>query len=203
MSSGVLSNLLNCLLCFRRPRLVIAESIHTHTDGKEPLNSKKSVNSLHTSNGDSNQDEKLPEAQISKVLPKVNRALAVVGKGRYEVLESCQFPSLNHESEVIIRTRAVGLNPIDYKSMDFNFCLPEFPWITGREMAGIVENVGSNVVNLKVGQRVWTSKQAISALYGIQSKLLTDDRHILPRPQSRMLPTICDGTSTYRSICPR
>lgn len=59
---------------------------------------------------------------------------------------------------MLIRTCAVGLNPIDWKSVDWNFCLPEYPWVTGREMSGIVEQVGKNVRGLTVGTRVWTSK---------------------------------------------
>lgn len=93
-------------------------------------------------------------------LPPFNTALLVVAKGQYEIRESYPFPSLEHDEEVIIRTRAVGLNPIDWKSVDYGFCLPEFPWITGREMAGIVEKVGAAVTQVKVGQRVWTSKSA-------------------------------------------
>lgn len=90
--------------------------------------------------------------------PRTNPSLLVVAKGRYEINRSCTFPSLSHEGEVIIRSVAVGLNPIDWKSVDYGFCLPEFPWITGREMAGVVEQIGSEVTGLKVGQRVWTSK---------------------------------------------
>lgn len=60
-------------------------------------------------------------------------------------------------NEVIIRTKAVGLNPIDWKSVDYNFCMPSFPWIGGREVAGIVEEVGANVTDVKVGDRVWAS----------------------------------------------
>lgn len=93
-----------------------------------------------------------------RLKPNPNCALVVADKGRYEIHESYPFPALNHEREVIIRTHAVGLNPIDWKSVDYGFCLPEFPWITGREMAGVVEHVGSEVTDFHVGQRVWTSK---------------------------------------------
>lgn len=50
----------------------------------------------------------------------------------------------------------MGLNPIDFKSVDYNFCLPAFPWVTGREMAGVVEEVGAAVTGFVPGDRVWT-----------------------------------------------
>ncbi|KAI4596476.1 hypothetical protein KJ359_005230 [Pestalotiopsis sp. 9143b] len=36
-------------------------------------------------------------------------------------------------------------------------CMPEFPWVNGRELAGVVEAVGSAVSNIGPGDRVWTS----------------------------------------------
>jgi hypothetical protein len=103
--------------------------------------------------------------QYDKV-PKTNAALLVTSKRVYTLTQEYQYPVLAHENEVIIRNRAVGLNPIDWQSVEYQFCLPEFPWITGREMSGIVEAVGKEVVGLKVGDRVWTSKflQAPSVL---------------------------------------
>jgi NADPH:quinone reductase-like Zn-dependent oxidoreductase len=62
----------------------------------------------------------------------------------------------------VISNHATGLNPIDYKSVDYNFCLPEFPWVTGREMAGVVEAVGSAVTDVKVGDHVWTSAYTLT-----------------------------------------
>jgi NADPH:quinone reductase-like Zn-dependent oxidoreductase len=82
----------------------------------------------------------------------------VSAKYKYALVEEHPFPSLETDDEIIISTRAVGLNPIDWKSVDYNFCLPAFPWVTGREMAGIVEAVGANVHDFKVGDRVWTSE---------------------------------------------
>jgi NADPH:quinone reductase-like Zn-dependent oxidoreductase len=57
----------------------------------------------------------------------------------------------------MIKPHAVGLNPIDWKSVSYNFCLPSFPWITGREAAGTVVNVHPSVTHIKEGDRVWTS----------------------------------------------
>ncbi|KAK6401836.1 hypothetical protein LTR95_019138, partial [Oleoguttula sp. CCFEE 5521] len=66
------------------------------------------------------------------------------------------YPSIDNPNEVMIRIKAVGLNPIDWKSVDYNFCMPSFPWIGGREATGVVEAVGSNVHHLTIGDRVWT-----------------------------------------------
>lgn len=99
---------------------------------------------------------RIPEPVLS-IEKKKNRALIVASKGTYDLVHE-EFPEMAHEKEVVIRNMATGLNPIDFKSVDYNFCLPEFPWITGREMAGVVEEMGEGVEGLRVGDRVWTSE---------------------------------------------
>ena len=55
--------------------------------------------------------------------------------------------------DVLVQIRAVGVNPVDVviRSSLFPFC-PPFPIILGIDFAGIVEEVGSNVTTMKVGQ---------------------------------------------------
>lgn len=43
-----------------------------------------------------------------------------------------------------------------FDSILYNFGIPDTPWVLGRDVAGIVEDVGSNVKDLALGQRVWT-----------------------------------------------
>jgi hypothetical protein len=100
-----------------------------------------------------------PPRRVLNERSRSNRALIVASKGTYGFAEH-PFPELEHEREVVIRNHATGLNPIDFKSVDYNFCLPEFPWVTGREMAGTVEHVGREVERegvIRVGDKVWTS----------------------------------------------
>ena len=85
-------------------------------------------------------------------------ALEVVSKGTYRLNKTRPYPELINDDEIVIRNKAVGLNPIDWKSVDYNFCLPAYPWVTGRECSGIVEKIGPSVTRFKVGDRVWTSK---------------------------------------------
>lgn len=64
----------------------------------------------------------------SEPTPRVQKALVVAEKGRYEIRHDFPMPIIG-DDEVMIRSHYVGLNPIDWKSVDFNFCLPEFPWV--------------------------------------------------------------------------
>lgn len=56
--------------------------------------------------------------------------------------------------EVLVKNYYVGLNPIDWKGKKYGFGIYHFPWINGRESAGVVTEVGENVLNLKVGDEV-------------------------------------------------
>lgn len=59
--------------------------------------------------------------------------------------------------EVKVRVEAAGINPIDYKLRrgDLRATMPlELPTIPGRDVAGTVVEVGSDVTELKVGDRV-------------------------------------------------
>ncbi|KID82539.1 GroES-like protein [Metarhizium guizhouense ARSEF 977] len=73
---------------------------------------------------------------------------------RYDLVEEYPVPRLAHESEVLVRNRAIGLNPIDWKAPDFGFGLPPLPCIAGRELAGEVAQVSPGNTRWKVGDRV-------------------------------------------------
>lgn len=98
-----------------------------------------------------------PASDVSELLqPETQNALLITKNG-YKLSNSYPVPELQ-TGEVMIRNHATGLNPIDWKSVEYNFCLPEHPWITGREMAGVVARLGPGVKSVSVGDRVWTSK---------------------------------------------
>jgi hypothetical protein len=160
-------HLLDCLLCglrnkesTRKESLPVAR-VHyeIEIEGKKPVSSG-SQDSISSASQYTARDETrilgTKQLQPEKIPSSLNRAFVVVSKGTYGFRDD-PFPEMAHDEEVIISNRATGLNPIDYKSVDYNFCLPEFPWITGREMAGVVEAVSKGVKDIKVGDHVWTS----------------------------------------------
>jgi NADPH:quinone reductase-like Zn-dependent oxidoreductase len=56
--------------------------------------------------------------------------------------------------EVLIRIRAGSFNPIDYKIRKGRFG-GDLPMVLGQDAAGVVEEVGSSVGRLRVGDEVW------------------------------------------------
>ncbi|KZT41733.1 oxidoreductase [Sistotremastrum suecicum HHB10207 ss-3] len=73
----------------------------------------------------------------------------------YEFVENWPRPQIESENEVLIRIKAIGLNPVDWKSADYNFALPTLPAINGRDLAGTIVRTGSAVSKFKIGDQVF------------------------------------------------
>ncbi|KAH7116455.1 chaperonin 10-like protein [Dactylonectria macrodidyma] len=69
------------------------------------------------------------------------------------VLEACPIPSPG-PGEVLIRNRAIAINPIDWKRQAWGFMIPSYPAILGSDISGIVAEVGESVTTVKPGDRV-------------------------------------------------
>ena len=57
-------------------------------------------------------------------------------------------------NEVCIRSKAVALNPLDWKNRDFGITVSSWPAVLGIDSAGVVEAVGGSVSNFKLGDEV-------------------------------------------------
>ncbi len=74
---------------------------------------------------------------------------------KYTLVQNYPIPSPRDATELLVQTEVIGLNPIDWKSpyvpliqcfifanqsfhRDFNFGIPHFPFVPGRELVGIV-----------------------------------------------------------------
>lgn len=56
--------------------------------------------------------------------------------------------------EVVIKTRAVAINPIDMKLQTFAVMPIQYPNILGYDLAGEIVSIGSGVTGFKKGDRV-------------------------------------------------
>ncbi|UZJ54026.1 hypothetical protein CBS101457_003346 [Exobasidium rhododendri] len=73
----------------------------------------------------------------------------------FELHHDWPVPTIENSDEILIKNIAVGLNPVDFKSILYNFGIEGTPWILGRDIAGSVEQVGADVHDITPGQRVW------------------------------------------------
>ncbi len=78
------------------------------------------------------------------------KAVVHVEKGVSEVRSDVQIPKVQ-DNFIIVKTKAVALNPTDWKSIENS---PSKGAIAGCDYAGVVEEVGNGVTDLRVGDRV-------------------------------------------------
>ncbi|KAI1715070.1 alcohol dehydrogenase groES-like domain-containing protein [Ditylenchus destructor] len=93
-------------------------------------------------------------------LQKINRMRAAIVRqfGAPEnILVESGFPIPTvDEKQILVQVHSAGVNPVDtYIRSGTYAALPSLPYTPGSEGAGIISKVGTNVKNLKVGDRVW------------------------------------------------
>jgi NADPH:quinone reductase len=89
-------------------------------------------------------------------------------------------------TQCLIQVAAVDVNPIDvYVRSAMVPVKLSFPWILGRDLAGVVVEVGPGVKRFKVGDRVWASNQGADGRAGTFAEFAAvDERWLYFIPQS-------------------
>jgi NADPH:quinone reductase-like Zn-dependent oxidoreductase len=104
------------------------------------------------------------------------RALATTRFGGNDVLELVELadPIIGPDT-VLVRTRAVGLNPVDWKSVRGgleNRFPSHFPLVPGWDVAGVVEAVGPAVTEFAEGDEVLAYDREDHVQWGTLSELV-------------------------------
>jgi NADPH:quinone reductase-like Zn-dependent oxidoreductase len=128
-------------------------------------------------------------------MPPQNRAAWLKKKqDKIQVVEDAPYhnPEAN---ELVIRTMAVAINPADVVVQKLGIIVDTYPAILGCDVAGIVEEVGANIEDFKVGDRVIGTAQprpgGIFKYSGFQQYV------VLKMPQVARIPdstSFTDGT---------
>lgn len=63
-------------------------------------------------------------------------------------------PSVLQPTEVLIRVKAIAINPADHKMIDQGHRVTSWPLVPGLDGAGVVEQVGEEAGDFTVGDRV-------------------------------------------------
>lgn len=82
-----------------------------------------------------------------------HKALIINEPGGKLKIGTLPRPSLG-KGEMLMKTMAVALNPVEWKQIAYNFSIPSYPFVLGADCAGIVEALGEGVSNFKKGDKV-------------------------------------------------
>lgn len=83
-------------------------------------------------------------------------------------------------NEVLVRVRAVAVNPIDTYIRSGAVAMPlPLPFIIGCDLAGVIEAVGPAAKRFKIGDRVWGSNQGLLGRQGTFAELAAVDEEFL------------------------
>jgi NADPH:quinone reductase len=101
------------------------------------------------------------------------KAAYLEGTGGPDVIRFGDLPApVPKAGEVLVRVKAAALNPIDVYVRAGTIPMPfPKPFITGTDLAGVIEAVGPGVERLKAGDRVWGSNQGLLGRQGTCAEL--------------------------------
>ncbi|HCG75649.1 NADP-dependent oxidoreductase [Staphylococcus caprae] len=105
------------------------------------------------------------------------------GKGPVS-LERMPLPSMN-PNEVRVKIKAASINPIDFKIRDGSLKMLlsyQFPLILGNDFAGEISEVGENVTDFKVGDKVY-GRPRKSKIGTFADYISINAEEIAPMPQ--------------------
>ncbi|WP_150240565.1 NADP-dependent oxidoreductase [Nocardiopsis quinghaiensis] len=117
------------------------------------------------------------------------KAIALQQYGSADDLSLVELPDPKvAPSEVLIRVRAAGVNPVDWKLASGGLDAlmeADFPFIPGWDVAGVVEAVGPDAHEYRVGDEVYGYLRKDWAKNGTYAELVSANvRMIAPRPRS-------------------
>jgi NADPH:quinone reductase-like Zn-dependent oxidoreductase len=95
------------------------------------------------------------------------------------------------KGELLVKVRAVGLNPADWKIQAYGILTESFPAVLGIDIAGQIEGAGEGVVKFSKGDRVyvspWSSLQPLlNSIYIVPG--------VVSRQRLGRVPAVCTDT---------
>ena len=109
------------------------------------------------------------------------KAIRVHEFGGPEVLRLEEVPTPRPgRGQVLVRMHAIGVNPVETYIRTGTYAYkPTLPYTPGNEGAGVVEEIGSDVNEVKPGDRVYTAR-SVSGTYAEFALCTTEQVHPLP-----------------------
>jgi NADPH2:quinone reductase len=116
------------------------------------------------------------------------KAIHMIEAGDPGVLRLVEVPkpAIAHPTQVLVRLRAAGVNPIDTKLRQRGTFYPDqMPAILGCDGAGVVEAVGQDVSLYAVGDAVYFCAGGLGAAAGTYADYaVVDEQDLAPKPET-------------------
>ncbi|MEI6329825.1 MAG: zinc-dependent alcohol dehydrogenase family protein [Pseudanabaena sp. ELA645] len=116
------------------------------------------------------------------------KAILMTTAGDPHVLKLADIPepTIQSPTELLVRLKSAGINPIDTKLRSRGTFHPDrLPSILGCDGAGIVEAIGADVTKFKVGDEVYFCNGGLGAHQGNYAELTTiDEKFAALKPKS-------------------
>ena len=113
------------------------------------------------------------------------KAALITNTGTPDVIQWADLPApVAGPGQVLVRTEAVSVNPIDtyIRAGIVKMPIPN-PYVIGCDIAGVVEAVGPDASQFKIGDRVWGSNQGLFGRQGTFSEFCAiDEQWLYPVP---------------------
>ena len=116
------------------------------------------------------------------------KAIRVHQFGPPEVLQLETLPEpMPGAGQVLVRVKAAGVNPVDtYIRAGTYGTLPALPFIPGSDAAGVIEAVGDQVPEWRVGDRVYIGGTVAGRAHGAYAELAVCERRQVHRLNDRV-----------------
>ena len=114
------------------------------------------------------------------------RAVVMTAVGGPDVLQVVELPEpeVSSEHDVVVRIRAAGINPVDYKLRAHGTIGGTMPAVLGWDAAGIVESAGPSVSRVKPGDEVYFCDGGFGPTPGTyQEAKIVDERYLAHKPK--------------------
>jgi NADPH:quinone reductase len=114
------------------------------------------------------------------------RAVVMTAVGGPEVLQLTELPDpeISGGHDALVRLRAAGINPVDYKLRGHGTMGGSLPAVLGWDGAGVVEAVGAEVTRVHPGDEVFFCDGGFGPTPGTYQELkVVDERYLARKPQ--------------------
>lgn len=94
------------------------------------------------------------------------------------------LPPTPKAGEISIRNKALALNPVDWKKLEYGIMVDSWPAICGADISGVVEDVGEGVNTFKPGDEVFSLAGHDNRAGGFQEVSTVPEHFVAHKPPS-------------------